>query len=94
MPQLCRVDEATRIDVSSYLLQTTELYLLYLAQMGRFSLFLKSLGANNEGFAAVCKLDFQLFGRHHPSAGNDSTYIELMKRYTKLTQVQLKFEVD
>jgi hypothetical protein len=93
LEQLCRVNQATRIDVSLYLLRTTEFYLIYPEQAVRFTMFLESLGGNDQGFAAVRKLDFQLFGRYQPSAGTHNTYIELMKQCTGLKQVELKFEV-
>ena len=91
----CHTDEATRIDVSSVLLQTTRLCLFSPVEVERFSLFLESFPkADNQGFAAVRDLNFQLFGCHRPSAGNDNVYIEFMKRCTELRQVQLKFEVE
>jgi hypothetical protein len=86
------VNEATRVDVI-YLLQTTEFCLIYPEQAGRFTIFLESLRGNDQGFAAIRKLDFQLFGRYQPSVGIKNTYIELMKRCLGLLQVELKFEV-
>ncbi|KAG9186043.1 hypothetical protein G6011_02599 [Alternaria panax] len=95
LEQLCRVNEATRIDVSSVLLQKAKLCLLYPKEAKRFTLFLESFPqADSQGFAAARNLDFQLFGRHRPSAGIANTYIELMSRCTELRQVQLKFEAE
>ncbi|KAI4640095.1 hypothetical protein J4E93_008895 [Alternaria ventricosa] len=93
LEQLCRVNQAARVDVSLYILRTTEFYLIYPEQVVRFTIFLGSLGANDQGFAAIRKLDFQLFGRYQPITGTKNTYIELMKRCTGLREVALKFEV-
>ncbi|RYN27993.1 hypothetical protein AA0112_g7632 [Alternaria arborescens] len=95
LEEFCRTDEATRIDVSSILLQTARLYIFSPVEVERFSLFLESFPvADNQGFAAVRDLKFQLFGCHRPSAGNGNAYIEFTKRCTELRQVQLKFEVE
>jgi hypothetical protein len=93
LERLCRVNEATRVDVTLYLLRTTEFCLIYPEQAGRFTMFLESLRGNEQGFAAIRKLDFQLFGRYQPSVGIKNTYIELMKRCSGLVKVELKFEV-
>ncbi|KAI4947310.1 hypothetical protein J4E91_006662 [Alternaria rosae] len=92
LEQLCRVNQATRVDVSLYILRTTEFYLMYPEQAERFTMLLESLSENDQGFAAIRKLDFQLFGRYQSSAGTRNIFIELMKRCTWLTQVTLKFE--
>lgn len=95
LEEFCRTDEATRIDVSSILLQTARLYIFSPVEVERFSLFLESFPeADNQGFAAVRDLNSQLFGCHRPSARNDNAYTEFMKRCTELRQVQLKFEVE
>lgn len=65
---------------------------MYPEQAECFTMFLESLSENDQRFAAIRKLDFQLFGRYQPNAGTRNIYIELMKRCTGLTQVTLKFE--
>jgi hypothetical protein len=92
LPNLCRVNEATRIDVSLFILRITEFSIMYPAQVPVFTQFLNTF-PNNCGFSAVRKLDFQLFSRHQPVAGAGNTYIDFMKRCPNLRQIRIKLEI-
>ncbi|KAF1943896.1 hypothetical protein EJ02DRAFT_483956 [Clathrospora elynae] len=92
LPPLCRVNEATRVDASLFLLRITDFTLLYPAHVPSFSRFLATI-PYNQGFAALRQLDFQLFSRHQPLPGQSNTYIDFMKRCPGLTKICLKLEV-
>jgi hypothetical protein len=92
LPALCHANEATRIDVSLYLLRVTEFSLLYPAQVACFTHFLDTL-PHKTGFSALRRLDFQLFSRHQTDVGQGNVYIDFMKLCPRLTQVCIKFEV-
>ncbi|KAF1915874.1 hypothetical protein BDU57DRAFT_573259 [Ampelomyces quisqualis] len=96
LPKLCRVNEATRIDVGLWFIRTTEFGLLYPHHAIYFAQFLSTF-PENTGFASIRRLDFQLFGRHVPQLADGvrdrNAYIDFMKRCTGLTQVRIKFEM-
>jgi hypothetical protein len=92
LPELCQVDEATRVDVSLWYLRNTEFIILYTHDIVYFSQFLSTF-PGNEGFKALRRLDFQLFGRHIPRPGGDSAYISFMSKCPNLRQVKIKFEI-
>jgi hypothetical protein len=92
LPNLCRVNEATRIDVSLFLLRITEFSIMYPTQVSSFNRFLDTF-PNNSGFAAIRRLDFQLFSRHQPATGAGNTYIDCMKCCPNLRQVRIKLEI-
>jgi hypothetical protein len=92
LPNLCRVNEATRIEVSLFLLRITEFSIMYAAQVPSFVRFLDTF-PHNSGFLAIRRLDFQLFSRHQPIDGEGNMYIDFMRRCPNLTQVRIKIEV-
>jgi hypothetical protein len=92
LPNLCRVNEATRVEVSLFLLRITDFSIMYPDQVPSFISFLATF-PNNSGFAAIRRLDFQLFGRHQPNLGHGNAYIDFMKQCPNLAHVRIKFEV-
>jgi hypothetical protein len=92
LPELCKVNEATRIDVGLWYLRNTEFIILYTHDIVYFSQFLSTFPAN-EGFKALRKLDLEFFGRHRPTPGGDNAYISFMKRCPNLKHVKIKFEI-
>jgi hypothetical protein len=92
LPKLCRVSEATRLEVGLFFIRNTEFGLLYPQHCIYFAQFLRTFPAN-DGFAAIRRLDFQLFSRHRPDAGQTNAYIELMKKCEGVTEVRMKFEM-
>lgn len=90
LPTLCRVNEATRIQVGLWYIRCTEICILYPATTIHFARFLDTF-PNNQGFEAVRRLDFPLFGRHCLGSDEVNPYIELMKRCSRLTEIRLKF---
>jgi hypothetical protein len=91
LPNLCRVNEATRVDVSLFLLRITDFSIMYPAQIPSFIDFLNTF-PHNEGFAAIRRLDFQLFARHRPAVGHGNVYFDFMKQCPNLAHVRIKFE--
>jgi hypothetical protein len=89
---LCHINEATRIDFGLWFIRNTEFGLLYPQHIVYFAQFLATF-PNDEGFAAIRRLDLQLFGRYKPVDGNGSAYIDFMMRCTGLTSVRMKFEM-
>lgn len=92
LPLLCRINEATRIDIGLWFIRKIEFSILYPQNIVYFSQFLSTF-PNNAGFGSVRRLDFQLFGRHRPMLGEGNAYVEFMKRCPRLSEVRVKFEV-
>ncbi|KAH3944136.1 hypothetical protein HBH53_164200 [Parastagonospora nodorum] len=92
LPSVCRVNKATRIDIGLWFIRQTEFSVLYVQHLVHFSQFLSTF-PHNQGFAAIRRLDFQLFSRHKPSPGKPNSSVEFMKRCPELTQVHMKFDV-
>ena len=93
LQELCRVNEATRVDVSLFLLRIVEFIILYPDQVTKFTTFLESLGGN-QGFTAVRRLDFLLFGRHQPDVAKENAYVQFIRRCPELTEITIKFDVE
>jgi hypothetical protein len=90
LPPLCLVNEATRVEVGLWLIRNTKFGLLYPQHIVHFSAFLSTF-PSGAGFAAIRRLDFQLFGRQ--SGNGAGAYLEFMRRCTGLTEVRIKFEI-
>lgn len=92
LPSVCRVNEAMRIDIGLWFIRQTEFSILYFQHLVHFSQFLSTF-PHSQGFVAIRRLDFQLFGRHKPIPGKLNPSIEFMKKCPELTQVRMKFDV-
>lgn len=92
LPRLARLNEGTRLDIGLWFISVTEFGVLYPQNVDFLSSFLETFPLE-EGFAAVRRLDFLMFGRYHPAPGEKNTFVDLVLKCKGVSEVTLKFEV-
>ncbi|KAF2123369.1 hypothetical protein P153DRAFT_303987 [Dothidotthia symphoricarpi CBS 119687] len=93
LPKFCHVNEATRVEVGLWYIRSIEIGILYPANCSYFTRFLNTF-PNQQGFEAVRRLEFQLFGRYRVRVDEVNPYIELMKCCPGLMEARIKFRIS